>query len=218
MLEFARFFNVKNCLTVMRKNDLTTEIDEVSSQKTAIVTTSGAVLGALIVKLRTDKGMIQGDLAAAINISPSTWSRIERGESGLSIEQLKNVAKVLGVAPWHILKLADDEEKALRNRGIYIDESFTSPKTLADAILAGKYTKEEVVIGKKTGGAAITGATATAGVVGSISGGLGLVSGIVGFGAIVPIAGPVLAAMFGVYKALHDKLEDEESIDSENRK
>lgn len=116
------------------KNDIVMKADERFFQKTAIVTTSGAVLGAVIIKLRIDKGINQRDLAAIVGIVPSTWSRIERGESGLSIEQLKTVAKALDETPWHILQMADVEENELKKRGVYIDESSSSPKALSDSL------------------------------------------------------------------------------------
>ena len=124
------------------KNDIVVKADEPFFQKTAIATTSGAVLGAVIINLRIDKGINQRDLAAIVGIVPSTWSRIERGESGLSIEHLKTVAKALDETPWHILQIADAGENELKKHGIYIDESSISPKALS-----GSYKMHTVITG-----------------------------------------------------------------------
>ena len=93
------------------------------NNKTAITTTSRAVLGAVIIKLRTDKKLKQKDLATIIGISASTWSRIERGDVGLSIEYLKGVAKALDMLSWDILQIADMTEKELIKYDIHINET-----------------------------------------------------------------------------------------------
>lgn len=90
------------------------------------VTTFPAVLGAVLVKLRTEKGMKQGDLAAAIGLGASTWSRIEKGDSGLSIDQLRLVAKALDVTPGLILEMVETAEKEVADHGIRIEPSWSS--------------------------------------------------------------------------------------------
>ena len=86
------------------------------------VTTSGAVLGAALVHLRTVKGMKQAELATAVGLSASTWSRIEKGESGLSIDQLRQVAKVLGTTPGDILDLQEKWEAKAVKTGLRVAE------------------------------------------------------------------------------------------------
>src|ERR1043165_3805084 len=44
---------------------------------------------------REDKDLKQKELAAKLYITPSSYSRIERGERGLRVEQLKVIAEVL---------------------------------------------------------------------------------------------------------------------------
>lgn len=178
----------------MNGNDLLTKSDVSSFPRTVVATTSGAVLGALIVKLRDDRHISQKDLATAIGMSPSTWSRIERGDSGLSIEQLKKVAKVLELTPWYLLQLADEEEKALKERGIYIDESFSSPKALVNTLTIGKGAGEMhtgTAVASALSGAAIGGALLVAPV--------GLIV------SIVSIAGSALAAMLRVDNNLDNR-------------
>lgn len=45
---------------------------------------------------REDKGLKQKQMADKLNITPSAYSRIEKGERGLRVEQLKVIAEVLG--------------------------------------------------------------------------------------------------------------------------
>ena len=100
------------------------------------VTTFPAVLGAVLVKLRTEKGMKQGDLAAAIGLGASTWSRIEKGDSGLSIDQLRLVAKALDVTPGLILEMVEASEKEVSACGVRIEPSWPSRIGKA-ALIAG---------------------------------------------------------------------------------
>lgn len=45
---------------------------------------------------REDKGLKQKQMADKLNITPSAYSRIEKGERGLRVEQLKVIAEVFG--------------------------------------------------------------------------------------------------------------------------
>lgn len=84
------------------------------------VTTSDAVLGQVLAKLRADKGLKQSDVANALGIGASTLSRIEKGESGLSTAQLRLAAKALSVTPQQILDMAEAAEKVVESQGIRI--------------------------------------------------------------------------------------------------
>lgn len=101
------------------------------------VTTSGAVLGAILVKLRTEKGMKQSDLAAAVGIGASTWSRIEKGESGLSIEQLRVAAKALSVTPGRIFEMLGAAEDEVANHGVRIETANWSSKAALSTVRSG---------------------------------------------------------------------------------
>jgi transcriptional regulator with XRE-family HTH domain len=83
-----------------------------------VSTTPGSVLGLVLIKLRAEKGIKQADLAAAMNLSPSTLSRIEKGDSSLSIEQLKLASNALGVTPGLILETAEVGEKEALLKGL----------------------------------------------------------------------------------------------------
>ena len=124
------------------------------------VTTTGAVLGAVLVEMRTMAGMKQVRLAEKVGVGPSTWSRIEKGESGLSIDQLKAAADALGNTPWDILEAADAAGKCISDHGIKVESSQLSPKELAkqeteknnEAFASG--TSGGTVLGGLTGAAA----------------------------------------------------------------
>ncbi|ACC69442.1 helix-turn-helix transcriptional regulator [Paraburkholderia phymatum] len=82
------------------------------------VTTYGAILGAVLGQIRSAAGMKQSDLAEAVGVGPSTWSRIEKGESSLSTDQLKLAADALKVPPSRILEMVDVAEKITADKGI----------------------------------------------------------------------------------------------------
>lgn len=77
-----------------------------------------AVVGSVLVKLRGEQGVRQGELAQAVGVTQATWSRIENGSSALTIEQLGMAAVRLGRAPSEILRLADQAVMELRQRGV----------------------------------------------------------------------------------------------------
>jgi len=90
------------------------------------VTTTGAVLGAVLANLRGAADLKQSDLADAVGVGPSTWSRIEKGESGLSIDQLRLVARALGYTPGQILEMAEAAESEATKKGIQVQPLGTS--------------------------------------------------------------------------------------------
>ena len=85
------------------------------------VTTYGAILGAVLAQIRASAGLKQSDLADAVGIGASTWSRIEKGESALSTDQLKLAADALKLPPGRILDMVDLAGKATAQNGITLE-------------------------------------------------------------------------------------------------
>jgi len=83
-------------------------------------TTYPAIVGRILVSLRKDAGIGQDQLAEAIGITQSTLSRVERGESALTVEQLALVAKKLNDKASNILVMADDAVEELNAQGINV--------------------------------------------------------------------------------------------------
>jgi transcriptional regulator with XRE-family HTH domain len=71
------------------------------------LTSYSAIVGQVLFNLRQERDIKQGDIAAAVNIGQSTWSRIEKGEVALSIDQLARAAGRLACLPSDVLKWAD---------------------------------------------------------------------------------------------------------------
>ena len=87
------------------------------------VTTYGAILGAVIANLRTAKQLKQSDMAAAVGVGPSTWSRLEKGESPLTVDQLRLASTALGESPSKIIDLAEVAVNEMVRKGVIIDSS-----------------------------------------------------------------------------------------------
>ncbi len=97
-------------------------------------TTYQAVIGRVIVKLRKELVVDQALLANAVGVTQSTWSRIERGESSLSIEQLAKAAEHLRVNPSTILLETEQALKELKHQGVVIRMSKTQDKKSTNGI------------------------------------------------------------------------------------
>lgn len=84
------------------------------------VVTYPALVGKLLVQRREQIGITQGDLAAALGLSQSAYSRLESGASVLNLSQLRNVCAQLSVAPAQVLQDADQYEALLESQGVKV--------------------------------------------------------------------------------------------------
>lgn len=83
-------------------------------------TTYQAVLGRLIAQKRQEKQMDQGEMAEAVGVSRSTWSRIEAGDSALNMDQLAKAANKLGLPLGALMVEADEIADALRKQDVEV--------------------------------------------------------------------------------------------------
>ncbi len=83
-------------------------------------TTYPALVGSILATLRKqeDPPLTQQQVADAVGVSVSTWSRIETGETALTVEQLAMAASTLGTSPGAILGAADIKLIELWEKGI----------------------------------------------------------------------------------------------------
>ena len=61
-------------------------------------------LGQNIKKIRTKKGMSQGDICRALDMDRGYMSAIENGKKNITIQQLERLAHALGVSVDKLLK------------------------------------------------------------------------------------------------------------------
>lgn len=88
------------------------------------VASSNTILGHVLALIRRKRGLTQVQLAHTLGLAGSTWSRIEKGESSLTVEQLRAAAEALGISAATLLGLAAQGEEALRRYGAIIAPSI----------------------------------------------------------------------------------------------
>jgi transcriptional regulator with XRE-family HTH domain len=82
--------------------------------------TYAEILGRIIVHFRKERGVRQEELAQAIGVSQSAWSRIETGASPLTVTYLARVASVLRLESSDILQAAERVHKQLTVQGVQV--------------------------------------------------------------------------------------------------
>ena len=121
-----------------------------STEKLDPETTYQSVIGQVIVTLRKEQSIEQATMASAVGVTQSTWSRIERGESSLTVDQLATASAKLRLSASAILKKAEDAIDELKLKGVIVASSKSSATNR-----------------KSTSGAAILGAAALGALVGA---------------------------------------------------
>lgn len=98
------------------------------------------VLGQVVRQRREAIDWRQGDLAPALDITPSAWSRIEAGKTSMTVVQLRRVAQALGTEAWVLLKDAEKAAKKIpgKSPGVeVVDEPPKSGKAAAGWFISG---------------------------------------------------------------------------------
>lgn len=108
-----------------------------STQELKPGTSYPAVVGGVLVKLRNQQGVRQGDLAQAVGVTQATWSRIENGSSALTIEQMGLAAARLGMLPGQVLELADQAVGQLQQRGVQVEPTRSAANIDSGTALIG---------------------------------------------------------------------------------
>jgi transcriptional regulator with XRE-family HTH domain len=87
-----------------------------------------ALVGQVLLRHRGRMELDQNDLAEALNASQSAYSRIEQGDTTISISQLRVIARRLRIRPGDILSEADGLAEQLRAQGVDVsDEKGINP-------------------------------------------------------------------------------------------
>lgn len=95
------------------------------------VVTYPALVGKIIADQRAQQKLKQGDLAVALGLSQSAYSRLEAGESVLNLSQLRDVCAQLKLQPAQVLSLADRYELQLRQQNVdVISEKAANPAAI----------------------------------------------------------------------------------------
>ena len=82
--------------------------------------TYGAVVGQVIERLRASRGKTQDDLGAALGIGQSAYSRLEQGQTSMTLAQLRATAEFLASSPNLIIREADSLTVRLLAQGVVV--------------------------------------------------------------------------------------------------
>ena len=94
-----------------------------------------ALVGKILAQQREVRGVKQGDLAVALGLSQSAYSRLESGESILNLAQVRNAAMQLGLKPSQVIQWADSYETQLRQQGVEVlSEKPDNPAAIASGL------------------------------------------------------------------------------------
>ena len=97
-------------------------------------TTYSAILGQILKELRKNNGMDQSDIAEKMGMNRSSWSRIESGNTMMTIQQLQKASDILSdtlkIEANEILLKADTVAKAMKDKGYTVH--YDSPKEIQE--------------------------------------------------------------------------------------
>lgn len=92
----------------------------VNGMNTQAVVPYNTLVGKSIEKLRTQAGLTQADLAAALELGQSGYSKLESGQAAMTVAQLRIIAAKLKCEPHAILKSADELASKLERSGVEV--------------------------------------------------------------------------------------------------
>jgi len=105
-----------------------------STNKLHPETTYRSIVGQVIVNIRKKLGFDQASLSNAVGVTQSTWSRIERGESPLTIDQLIKASEYLRIRSSVILSEAEQAMDNLKKQGVIVRLDHTPDKKSTNGI------------------------------------------------------------------------------------
>lgn len=84
--------------------------------------TYALLVGRIVEHHRKQMGIHQEHVAQALGISQSAYSRLEQGQSGMSVTQLRMIAERLGTTPVVLLRDAEQYANQLRAQGVTVTD------------------------------------------------------------------------------------------------
>lgn len=96
-----------------------------------------SVVGNVLAQLRSQRGLQQQDLAAAVGVTQATWSRVENGQTNITVEHLRLAANQLGRMPGEVLSMADSTATMMQFNGVEVVPTRGDDKLKSALILIG---------------------------------------------------------------------------------
>ncbi|NMM21659.1 MAG: helix-turn-helix transcriptional regulator [Rhodoferax sp.] len=116
------------------------------------VTTDNAIIGVVIIQLREmyKPPMRQQDLAEKMGLTPSAWSRVEKGDTELSAPQVRMLSRIFESTTDRIFEMAEQIREELQGKGVVIQ-----PQSVVKQL--GKANTTNVLSGATMAGLAASG-------------------------------------------------------------
>lgn len=83
-------------------------------------TSYSAVLGVVLTNQRKLRGLEQGQMAEMMGLSQASYSRLEAGKSGFSVDQMYQAATALNMSGRDLIALIDNTVDNLRANGVHV--------------------------------------------------------------------------------------------------
>ena len=83
-------------------------------------TSFSAVLGVVLTNQRKLHGLEQGQMAEMMGLSQASYSRLEAGKSGFSVDQMYQAATALSMNGRDLIALIDNTVDNLRANGVHV--------------------------------------------------------------------------------------------------
>ncbi len=109
-------------------------------------TTWPTIVGRVLIHERDKHGLHQSQLAAMVGVTQSTWSRIERGESALTVDQLALAASALRIMPEEIIRRSSVVQAYVRQRGICVEPTRNSSANNTKLVLIDAVALSDFVV------------------------------------------------------------------------
>lgn len=97
-------------------------------------TTYQAIVGSILVRIRKQMKVEQSAVAKAVGLNQSTWSRIERGESTLNVEQLFLAAAHMRIKPSIIISEAEQALEDLQHEEVVVSTAKSVDKRVGQGV------------------------------------------------------------------------------------
>lgn len=105
----------------------------------AAVMPYNALVGQVLQRRRENLGKSQGEIAQAIGLTQSAFSRVESGQTALTVSHLRSLSITLGTTAESILTEADLLARQLESKGVQVpnDKPVDNDNEMKAAFLIG---------------------------------------------------------------------------------
>jgi transcriptional regulator with XRE-family HTH domain len=106
----------------------------------------GELVGARIAELRQERRMTLDALAAGTGLTPSYLSKLERGHTSISVDNLRRVAHFLGVEMVHFFEQEDVSKTAVTRRGRATRLRIAATDVYGESLIATSRSKLQATL------------------------------------------------------------------------